>query len=136
MPRKKITDGKSARTLHKEDIRDLARLHLSNIDLASWFGVNPTIFSKEPFITLIHQAKSETKQMLIRKALHRALNDNSDTMLIFCLKNICKWNNNDSALQEGAMVETAGFTINVLPKVDRSIPTADTLTGTDDSATD
>jgi len=78
-------------------LTNLARLHTTNAEIAKWFGIHPATLSHSPYIEIIEKAKSETRQRLKRKAISRALDDNSDTMLIFCLKNYCGWSNNDAA---------------------------------------
>lgn len=86
---------KEKATIDLEELKRLARLHLTNIDIAEWFGCDINTLSKTPYTEIILNAKSETKQRLKQKAIQRALIDNSDTMLIFCLKNYCGWTNND-----------------------------------------
>lgn len=81
--------------IDKEELVRLARLHVTLQEMAEWFKCTREYLSMEPFITLINDAKSETKQRLKQKALQRALVDNSDPMLKFCLKNYCKWSDAD-----------------------------------------
>lgn len=77
-----------------EELQKLARLHLTSVEMAEWFGCSVDLLTREPYLSIIHKGKSETKQRLKQKAIQRALVDNSDTMLIFCLKNYCKWGDN------------------------------------------
>lgn len=81
------------------DLERLARLHLTNRELAEWFNVNENTLALEPYKHIIAKGKSETKQRLKQKAIQRALIDDSDTMLIFCLKNYCGWSNNEKQEQ-------------------------------------
>ena len=91
MPVPKKGDPKPEKKVDKDELAKLARLHLTNIEIADWFGCTSDLLSRSPYIEIIQKAKSETKQHLKQKAMQRALHDNSDTMLIFCLKNYCKW---------------------------------------------
>lgn len=81
----------------KIDIKELERLshlHLTTNELAEWFGCHRTTLDREPYLSIIQRGRAETKQRLKQKAIQRALEDNSDTMLIFSLKNYCKWGDN------------------------------------------
>lgn len=50
---------------------------------------------------------SKTKLKLVQKALSMAMSGNNNVMLIFCLKNICKWN--DTPEPEGGDQEDLEF---------------------------
>lgn len=84
--------------IDKEELTRLSRLHLTNEEMAEWFNCAVSVLSTEPYKTIIHKGKSEIKQRLKQKAIQRALQENSDTMLIFCLKNYCGWNDNKQSM--------------------------------------
>jgi hypothetical protein len=83
--------------IHIQDLQKLAALHTSMKEIANWFGVPVTTLENDPWHTLIQDARSTTKQRLKTKAIDRALNADSDTMLKFCLANYCGFSDNPNA---------------------------------------
>lgn len=81
-------------TIDEEELERMSRLHLTNTEIAQWFNCDINTLSLEPYRTIIANGKSETKQRLKQKIIQRALIDNSDTALIFALKNYCGWGDN------------------------------------------
>ena len=82
--------------INKDQLCGLLRLKPSLEDVAAFFKCSPTTIQR--FITAEYQISFRelreremvhTRHDLIRKAIARA--DKSDTMLIFCLKNLCGW---------------------------------------------
>ena len=101
-------------TIDLGELERLAQLHITNIEIAQWLNVNVKTLNAERYLSVINKAKSETKQKLKQKALQRALNDSSDSMLMFCLKNYCGWSNNETQTQETKVIkDKQGFTIKV-----------------------
>lgn len=77
---------------YKLSLDDIA--YLSNISSRQ---LEERIRQKDDCTFLVYRAKKlgDTKVKLIKKALEKAeMGDN--TMLIFCLKNLCKWNDNNN----------------------------------------
>jgi hypothetical protein len=103
-----------------EELERLARLHVTYKEMAEWFGCNESLLQYEPYFTIIAKARSETKQRLKQKALQRALVENSDTLLIFCLKNYCGWGDNKSIIGEGEVPSQRGYTIQIIPPVNQN----------------
>jgi len=77
-----------------DELERLSKLHLTAGEIAEWFGCSPELLQRDPYLSIIQRGRADTKQRLKQKAIQRALEDNSDTMLIFSLKNYCKWGDN------------------------------------------
>lgn len=87
--------GKTPVTPNTDELRRLSRLHLTDQEMADWLDCHITTLQLPQYKKIIHDGRSETKQRLKQKVIQRALDDNSDTALIFALKNYCGWSNND-----------------------------------------
>jgi len=90
---------KQVRKVNHEELERLARLHLTSKEIAEWFNCSVELLQREPYLSIIVKGRSETKQRLKQKAIQRAF-ENSDTMLIFCLKNYCGWGDNKVGVAE------------------------------------
>ena len=97
LPAKKPKTGGAVKKIDEVELKRLAELHITNKEIAQWFSVHEDTLGQPYYAEIIKNGKSLTKQRLKQKAIQRALQDNSDTMLIFCLKNYCGWSNNDNA---------------------------------------
>ena len=84
--------GRPPKPIDRETVIKLARLHITQEDIARWFGVNHNVI-KERFGEDIHLAQAETRARLRRKMLEQALAGNS-TMLIWLGKNMCNMSDN------------------------------------------
>ena len=73
------------------ELKELAEMQLSNAEIARWFGVHSDFVSMEPYNSIIDNARSNIKQRLARKAVQRAIEGDSDAVLIFALKSVNKW---------------------------------------------
>jgi len=111
------------RTIVKGDIdlvelERVARLHATRKDIAEWFRCSPSTLDSDPYYSVIIKAQNETKQRLKQKALQRALEEDSDMMLKFCLTNYCKWSDKQVTEVTNELGEQ-GFTITVIPPAAR-----------------
>jgi hypothetical protein len=112
------------RKLHKgeinlEELGKVARLHATKREIAEWFRCSMSVLDDDPYHSVIIQAQNETKQRLKQKALQRALEESSDQMLVFCLKNYCGWSDKITQQIENTE-ESNGFTITVIPPKSRN----------------
>ena len=90
-----VTTGKAGRPpkpVDREVVIKLARLHITQEDIARWFGVTRNVIS-ERFGEDIRLAQAETRARLRRKMLEQALAGNT-TMLIWLGKNMCMMSDN------------------------------------------
>lgn len=84
--------GRPPKPVDREVVIKLARLHISQEDIARWFGVTRNVIA-ERFGEDIRLAQAETRARLRRKMLEQALAGNS-TMLIWLGKNMCMMSDN------------------------------------------
>jgi hypothetical protein len=84
--------GRPPKPVDREVVIKLARLHITQEDIARWFGVTRNVIS-ERFGEDIKLAQAETRARLRRKMLEQALAGNT-TMLIWLGKNMCMMSDN------------------------------------------
>lgn len=106
---KKKTSKKMGRPKAKVDIDQLAvfcRLKPTLEDCAAFFKCSPDTIqraikrhTKLTFAEFRNQNMVHTRHTLIRNAINRA-NNGSDTMLIFCLKNLCNWRDRNETVHD------------------------------------
>jgi hypothetical protein len=124
MPYQSDIDIKSKKRILRKDEIDLdelervAKLHATRKDIAEWFRCSTSTLDNDPYYSVIIKAQNETKQRLKQKALQRALQEDSDMMLKFCLTNYCKWSDKQVTEVTNELGEQ-GFTITVIPPAAR-----------------
>ena len=84
--------GRPPKPVDRATVIKLARLHITQEDIARWFGVTRNVIT-ERFGEDIRLAQAETRARLRRKMLEQALAGNS-TMLIWLGKNMCMMSDN------------------------------------------
>ena len=90
-------------------------MHLTTVEIANWFGCSRALLECEPFVAIIDKGRAETKQRLKQKALQRALVEDSDVMLKFCLKNYCGWTDVPTMnVSPDSTVNNTGFTVSFI----------------------
>ena len=107
--------------LNKEQMKALMRMNPTLEDTAAFFEVSARTIDRflkkhfgVTFVEFREQNMVHTRLSLIRKALHRAENG-SDTMLIFCLKNLCGWSDKKEIIGS----DSSPITIQYKPKSQR-----------------
>lgn len=98
-----------------EELEKVARLHATMADIAEWFRCSISTLNNDPYYSVIIKARNDTKQKLKQKALQRALEDGSDSMLKFCLTNYCGWSDKVVNQVENTDNSQNGFTISLIP---------------------
>ena len=78
-----------------KELEKVAKLNCTTKEMAIFFGCSRELLDQPRYAAIIQKSREDVKQRLKQKAVQRALVDDSDTMLIFCLKNYCGWSNND-----------------------------------------
>jgi AraC-like DNA-binding protein len=89
--------GRPRKEIKEEQLKAIMRLKPSLDDVAAFFGCSIDTVKKrikelsgENFTRFRQQNMVHTRFSLIRKAIQKAENGDN-TMLIFCLKNLCGW---------------------------------------------
>jgi|694.fasta_scaffold19564_17 hypothetical protein len=125
-PKEKVDEVKTKRRSIKnyeidlQQLEDIAKLHATNAEIALFFRCSASTLDNDPYYSIIVRARDETKQKLKKAALRRALEESSDQMLKFCLKNYCGWTENNQVIQVQEDLTNNGFTITVIPPRSRS----------------
>lgn len=94
MGNKKILD----KSLSHENLKAICRLRPSLADCAAFFDVSEDTILRRckeyegmTFAELRDKYMADTRLKLVKKALNMALLDGNTAMMIFCLKNLNKW---------------------------------------------
>jgi len=89
-----------AKDIPEAQLRAICRLKPSKADVAAFFQCSEDTIERRckqyggvPFAVFRDQNMVHTRFDLIRKAMKMA--ESNPTMMIFCLKNLCGWTNND-----------------------------------------
>lgn len=108
--------GRPAQEIDPDELRKLMQFRPSIVDVAGWFSVSEDTISRRikdweglSFREFRDKYMSATRISLVRKALSMALEEGDRTMLIFCLKNLCGWQdrNPESPAKETPMIKLA-----------------------------
>ena len=115
MAKKKM--GAPEKPVDMEQLAALCRLKPTQADCAAFFKVSPDTIDRRikqatglTFAEFRDQNLVHTRFSLIRKALKKAENGDN-VMLIFCLKNLCKWSDKGEADPEDKKNDGATFTL-------------------------
>ena len=96
--------GRPEKPVTIDDLKKLMQFKPTLRTCAGYFDVNETTIENRikehypdyTFSEFRDKYMSNVRVSLVQKALKKALEDNSNTMLIFCLKNICQWSDNNA----------------------------------------
>ena len=90
-------NGRPRKEVDERQLAVLCRLKPTQKDCAAYFGVSPDVIERrvkewgyEGFADFREQNMSYTRFALVQKAIDKATKGDN-TMLIFCLKNLCGW---------------------------------------------
>lgn len=98
--------SREKKELTESDLKTLMRLNPTLEDTAAFFECNPRTIERYiekhfelTFVEFRKQNMVHTRLSLIRKAIQQAESGNT-AMLIFCLKNLCKWKDKHEEKEE------------------------------------
>jgi hypothetical protein len=102
-------------------LRKYSSLHATLAELSILLNVSVSVLERPVWRKIINEEREQTVYKLKKKATDMGLAGNA-TMLIFALKNIAKWSNNDQ-IQETSVKQTkTGYTIKVINKEQKVNP--------------